>query len=69
MAKYVRIQSDSFIRSSINSIVILCLFEFVEMKLTKKSTAGNSFSYATKTPGLDFVMDISEVKTSFKVFY
>jgi len=37
------------------------------MKLRKKSTARNSFSYVMETLDLVFVMNVSEVKTSFKV--
>lgn len=50
-------------------IVTLCPFHFEEMKLRKKSTARNSFSYATETLGLVFVVDVSKIKASFKLFY
>lgn len=44
------------------------LFWFCRNEVDKKNQQQEMAS-AMKTPGLDFVMDISEVKTSFKVFY
>lgn len=39
------------------------------MKLRKKITARNSFTYAMETLGLVFVTNVSVVRASFKVFY